>query len=444
MNDMESIRQQVAQTVKAICNRYGLYGNVVYDTPSPIAGSNRNRLYVVAGTDPALSQDPLPKSFRPDEVLRRQERDDGLFYPKVWAFDLSANQDEMQATQELVEYCKQAEFLNRLYSEYDLPAPEKLRLSEVEQLKAYRIRIADPRSLPGMVSKARKDLKWFFKREKSSGFRRRWLDYFRSEKFPTNKGPLAKLRGYWSRHNCEVSTDQLMSRADSLKKLEMQDFEYKLFAKFIRDCYPEVTYAVGEKQVVNHGLSGNRDESDSPFGQRVTAEEYAVTRKDRFASEGWNAVSHLTPAYWEFRDVYYRAADEPLIASAYNSIVLQYAKCDSLQSLRERGPLRLQKIPAADFMNFVSLAKANKLRFYIDNLGDYAVPSLTTINVLYNEHQEPKMAGIVDRMLQDKVNHSHILDTPQHPPLQAQIQSIEEKNSGTRHKSRTIQPPTRN
>ena len=78
-----------------------------------------------------------------------------------------------------------------------------------------------------------------------------------------------------------------------------------------------------------------------------------------------------------------------------------------------------------DFMNFVSLAKSSGLRFYIDNLGEYAISSLTTISVLYNEYQTEKMQGIMDRMVEDKVNNSHVIDSPAHPSLHSVIRNYE-------------------
>ena len=420
--ELNSGRDFISLQVQRICANYGLYGNVVFYEPSPVANSDRNRPYIVAGTDPSFSMGPLPKHIQPDEILRTIERNDDLFYPNFYAIDLSASRDSIQPIHDLVDYCKRAQIVSRLYGEYGMDPPQRLRLSEVNQL----IHAAQVLDAPGpggpAKEKVQKDLDWFFKRERSTGFRKRWLDYFRSGKFPTDKGPLAKIVGYFKRNNSRISMDQLTSGNDDLRKIEMQEFEYKFFQKFIKECYPNVCYAEGKKTVVDHGISSRSLKSS---GRPVTGEEYAVVRKDKFASEGWGALAQLIPAYFEFRDVYYKAADEPFVASAYNTIVLQYAKCNDLASLKSRGQLCLQKIPASDFMNFVSLAKANNLRFYIDNLGEYATPSLETINVLYNKHQQGKMQGIVDRMIGDKVNYSHILNTPTHPPLVTRIQEID-------------------
>ena len=213
----------------------------------------------------------------------------------------------------------------------------------------------------------------------------------------------------------------------NVSKLELQEYEFRIFQKLIQERYPFVTYAAGDKDVVDHGISKATRRDDSPFGKCVTAEEYAVIRKERFADEGWDCLANLKPAYWEFRNVYYKDCDEPLIASVYQHIALQYAKCDSLGDLKKLGPMKLQKIPASDFMNFVSLAKANKLRFYIDTLGEYERPALDTINVLYSECQQQKMDKVISRMIDDKVKYSHVLSSSCRPSLNIQINKTKKK-----------------
>ncbi len=443
-DEIEAIRKNNAAIVQDICSQYGLYGNVVYYEPSPVSGSSMNRMYIIAGVDSVFADDILPKNLRPDEMLQAIKRNERLFYPRAWVLDLLETKDQITATQSLVEYCRKAEFLSRLYGEYQLPVPKSLRVSEVYQLMRFRDDLDNPLLSPVVKRKSRKDLDWFFKRETSRNhFRRRWLDYFRSEKFPDDRGPIAKIAGFFRRDRCRVSRDQLMECNTEISKLEMQEYEFKIFQKLIQERYPFVTYAAGDMDIVDHGVSRATRSDDSPFGKYVTAEEYAVVRKDRFAEEGWDCVANLKPAYWEFRDVYYKDCDAPLIASVYQHITLQYAKCDSLGELKKRGPMRLQKVPADDFMNFVSLAKAHKLRFYIDTLGEYETPNLKYVNVLYNDTQgqNQKMDQILQQMVDDKVSFSHILNTPSRPSLDSVISDVTEKTSATTARNHRKLPP---
>ena len=440
--EIEAIRLNNASIVKDICSEYGLYGNVIYYTPSPIAGSSMNRMYIVAGTDPALGEDPFPKQLRPDEIQRALERNEKLFCPRVWVFDLGEIKDEVSATLALADYCKTAAIVSRLYSSYDLPVPPILRHSEVQQLINFSVGAKNTSLPPQVQKKYKKDLNWFFKREKSkSRFRQNWLHYFRSEKFPDDKGPFRKLLGYFQRDRCELPMELLVDTNTNICKLELQEYEYKLFRDIVQKRYPFLSYVVGEKDVIDHGISKATQSEDSALGQYVTAEEYAVVRKERFAEEGWASVANLKPAYWEFRDIYYRKCDEPLIASVYQHIALQYAKCNSLRELKERGPMLLQKVPINDFMNFVSLAKAKNICFYIDTLGEYEKPNLNTVNVLYNEHQQQKMNDVIDRMIRDKVNFAQVLNMPNRPSLNSVIHEIEEGNRNTLSQKKRSSPP---
>ena len=436
LSELETIRKHSALVIRKICEEYGLYGNVIYYAPSPITESNRNRLYIIAGTDPAIGQDPPPKWLKPDEIIRRNERNNKLFYCENWAFDLFENRNDIQAQQDLVDYCKNVNLLKQVYSEYGLSCPTKIRYSEISLLSDYRSVLDNPAANTEAKRVYTKALNRFFKRENSdSKFRKKWLDYYRSEKFPDDKGSIAKFMGFLNRNKNTLNLIRQLEVNGDIHKLQMQEHEYKLFSKFMTDCYPDVSYSAGDVSVVNHGLTKTPLDSINPLGRAVTGEEFSSIRKERFATEGFASLADLRPAYWEFRDVYYKACDEPLVASAYNSVTLTYAKCNSLMELKERGDLKLEKIPASDFMNFVSLAKSNGLRFYIDNLGDFDTPSLKYVNVVYNNSQTGLLRGITDRMVSDKVEYSHMLSTDR-SPLNTIIHSIE--NTSKRSSDRLL------
>lgn len=421
-NDTQVNNSRAGEYIRNVCSEYGMHGNIFYYQPCSLTESDRNRVFIVAGDSPDLHSANMPSWVNPERILRRAEQNNKLFYPKIWAFDLSGPGNEMKATEELVEYLKIAEFVKNIYAQYGLEPPEKLRVSEVSQLIDFHDMANNPNFNEKIRSKCEKDLKWFFKREKSKGIRRKWLEYFRSEHFPDDKGPIAKLLGYFRQNQQRTSIKQLTEVTEDVHKLEMQEHEYKLFTRLLGKLYPDVMYAADDKEIVNHGGVNNPRDTHEALGRRVTGEEYAVIRRDRFAEEGWDALKDLKEAYWEFRDVYFKACDEPLIAAVYNSIRLQYAKCDPLAELHE--PVHMIDVSVTDFMNFVSLAKANNLHFYIDN-GDFGTPSLETVHVIYSEYQSEKLRGILDRMMNDKVKFSHVLEGTSHPALSHMIQDME-------------------
>jgi len=420
--------EQLKNQVQHICEKFGLFGNVYYYEPSTIPTSNRNRVYVLAGTDPAIAQNPPPKRFHPEEIIRRNNGDELLFYPDAWALDLFAYatpNGQMRVYEQLVDYCKKASFLHRVYAEHGLSLPNVIREAEIRELRTYCESAENPALPEAVRKKCKKDLEWFFSRETGSGLRRRWLDYFRSDKYPDGKGAAAKIRGYLNRKKPEMPLDLLLEVCSDTKKLEMQEHEYVRFKKFMEDCYADISYAVGEKTIIDRGTDNRGEPALQPFGRRITSEEFSALREERFAEDGWACLADLKPSYWEFRDVHYKESDEPIIASVYQAVTLDYARPNDLRDVLNCGPIDMISVSATDFMNFVALAKANHLRFYIDKQGDFATPDLEYVNVIYNQSQFDLVSGITERMLHDKVEYSHLLDPLPRPRLSDTIQSAE-------------------
>lgn len=420
--------QRMRDNVKSICAEYGLYGNVYQYQPSRFENSDCNGIYIVAGTDPALAQDTLPHKLRPDAIERRAGQSELLFYPHAWAMNLSEQDDHMHAIDKLVDYCKKTELLTSMYADYDLPVPEKIRYSEIETLRKYNNAVLDPNMSREGRAKLKKDMDWFFKREKSTGFRRRWLDYFRSDKFPDDAGPLVKIRGYFKRNSAVVPLSRLMEINGDVQKLQMQEFEYPLFLKFLEECFPDVTVAVGKKDIVNNGVDKPGKTAIPSQGRRITSEEYACIMKDRFAEEGWACVEDVNVSYWEYRDVYYKEIDAPHIATAYQAITLPYAKDDDLGELKRRGNIEMIDISTANpdnFKNFVSLAKAQGVRFFIDKHGAFGKPSLDKIHVIYNTSQRDLVQNIAVQIINDKVSYSHLVGHSAQMALEEKIHAAE-------------------
>lgn len=394
-----------ASRIRQICNEYGLYGNLFCYSPSKAAGANFARFYVIAGSSKELESEALPKWLYPDELLRNQQENEKLFITNIWVYDMTGESTDVQAIESLVEYLQKVEFLRLIYTQYNAPFPKVLRFSEISQL--YTFWQWSMTMNGDALKKARNDLEWFFKREKSRGFRRSWLDYFRTDKFPDSGGPFARILGYIQRNNQVLPLKQLLAVNSNVKKLEMQNYEYKLFAERVKRLYPQLTYSVGKVDIVDHGEVGNAPETYAVLGKRVTAEEYARIRKECFAKEGWPALANLQPARWEFQDVYYKECDEALVFAAYYAVTLDYAECNDLSDMY--GDLIVTYVPHMDFMNFVSLAKANGLKFHIDGLAEYAPATPDFVPVLYSEHQTEKLYGIYSRLTEDKVAAGHWL-----------------------------------
>lgn len=414
--ETEAEIKDLASRMNGVCSQYGLHGNVIYHHPSPIPGSKCNRLYLLAARDPALVTDPLPKGFDPAVYLRRNQRSGKLVYTDVFVYDLMSG-DYMDAMDKLVEYCKYTEYLSDLYRHYGLEPPDKLRHFEIRMLKTAQA--GKRRPITDHIWKKSVDaLNDFFKTERKGGSKKEWMDFFRSDKYPDKGNSFERIAAFQRRHDPVVSLEQLMSSNDHIHTLEMQEHEYRRFSTYMRDCFPDVPYAVSKKQIIDNGAGPRNESLEATFGKRVTGEEYDKLRDERFAAEGWAPLVNLEAAYFEVRQVSYCAVDESVVATAYNDASLRYAKCDTLETIQERGgSYRHCAVPREDFMNFVSFAKGAGVPFYVDNRSSFEVPSLAKVNVIYSSRDAENMECILGRIVDEKVGSSHFILEGDRPTL---------------------------
>lgn len=404
---------QNSQAIRDIAGGYHLYGGVFYYHPSEFPNSDLNRLYVVCGSDPRLNGKELPKDIRPDEIIRRNGRNNTLFYTDYWAMELKPdNSNLFHISDDLMEFLKGSEAVHVLYGEYGVPVPDKLRLSELNMLITINDAIEDSKTSPALKEKYRKDLTEFFKNE-SNERKREWNDYYRSEHFPDDGGAIQKKMNFSKRNEQRVELSTLMRVNGDVQKIELQEHEYQVFKQFLKDCYPSVTYAIEDMHPVDHKL---RNSPNDPPGtpKYVTSEEYDQIKKERFAKDGFSALSDLQVTNWKFRTVYYKEVDEPIIAAVVNDIRTKFAKPDMIDEVRRGGgELKHIAVPSDNFANFVSLAKANNLTFYIDNRGSFFKPNLEEYHVIYNSRQQELVMGIQQRLFSEKVSFSHAVSDSQ-------------------------------
>ena len=427
-DDLESQRKNFAQQIENICSDYGLHGTVLLHRPSPIEGSRRNKMYLIASRDPLIAADTPPLDFDPEYYLRRNMRNERLVYTDVFVHELGPNSNRMAAMEDLIEYCKYTEFLTTLYARYKLEPPLKLRRFEIRQLMDARSKQKRVQ-MDGIWRSATEALNEFFEDERKAGVQKEWLSFFRSEKYPDRGGAFEKLRAFRNRNNPEISLEQLMACNGNINSIEMQEHEYHRFADFMRKTFPDVPYAVSKKAVIDNGSGPRTPDIEREYGKRVTGEEYDRIRDERFASEGWECIMDLVPARFEIRKVFFAAVDEPYIAAAFHDASLRFAKTAELPAIEARGgSLRryaFPKEPQEAFMNFISLAKSNQLPFHIDTMGSLETPSLSKINVIYSSRDEDLFFDILDRIVDETVDIAHLISDEERPALQELLTSAE-------------------
>ena len=415
-------QQQFIDQVQSICHSFGLYGNITFHQPSPVFGSNCNKVYLIAGRDSHIEADVLPDDFDPEYILRRNLRNERVIYTDYFVCELGSDCNYMGTVEKLIEYCKYTEFLMSIYKRFQLDPPMCLRRFEVRQLmdarETQRAGLSDR-----TWQRSTDMLNRFFEKERKQGIRKEWMSFFRSEKYPDDGSVLDKARAFRKRGNPIISLDQLMACNSQVHTLEMQEHEFRRFAEYMSSKLPFVPYAVSEKVIIDNQSSSTDPALEATCGKRITGEAFDKIVEDRFAEESWSCISQFRPCYFEVRKISYAAVDEPYVASAFQNAVLRYARCDTLFAIEQRGgSLQLVRIPKEDFMNFVSLAKANMLPFHIDMLGLFETPSLKKVNVIYSSFDEDLLRDILDRIVDEKIVYSHLVPEEERQTLQSLLQ----------------------
>ncbi len=392
-------------TVNMLCAEYGIWGRVITEN-NPY--TNRTDMYIVASL-----KDISEESIDYEKIINRNAQHSNLFFPQNFAFKVDET-NTLSALESLVDYCKKAEFISAIYKEFNAPLPDKMQLAEVYYLIDFNEGRYNDKLPQQTRNKYLTGLKNYFKDErKDSTFHKQWRSYTRSEKYDDKASKFKQFIGFLNRNEPETDINSLLKAGGELRKLEMQEHEYVKFREFMVDCFPDVVYTVGDKTIIDHGLIDTKDDDlnmslDTPWGICVTGKKYAELVEDYLAVYGVSFIKRFTPSYWEYRDVYYKACDEQKVARAYNSINLAYAKCDSLETIKEKGNPVLVDIPTGNFMNFVALSKGFGLHFYVDNQGHYAPPSLELVRVIYPDTEHHLLAEVMGHIVTNQILRSHV------------------------------------
>jgi hypothetical protein len=355
------------QTVEDICSEYGIKGELKVIN---------NELYIVAGLE------EVPKNIY--HTINRNRQCEDIFYTGDFAVKVD---NQMKALQELIDYCFKAEFVKTTWTEFQVPVPDKVTVRELHSLINCNSGRHNPEFDVAIQTDYALGMQKYFEAEKRGGLFAKWRDFYRSERYDYDASLFKNIINFITRKKQTISEDKLRVMSDETKKIEMQEKHFKEFKDYMKTLYPNIPYAVGKKTVIDHGQIDDKNGTlDNP----------------------WKDV----PSYWEFRDIYIRKADEPIIAEAFNSARLSYATNLSKYDIEQRGPIEVAAIPINDFFNFASLAKQNNLPFTIDK-GEYAQPSLDMVYIIYNTYNKRLLDSICRRTLYDAINFSHSITPTQ-------------------------------
>lgn len=360
----------------------------------------------------------VPDDLNVKDVYIRNERSNDLFYTDYYVVKLDEDATFLGMVDSAVSYCKTVSFLKKLFDEHNTKLPVVIRGDEIGGLKEFNSGRNNLALAPAARAKFDRGLKKFFRQENTrSKYLRKWRAFSRTDKFDRKASPWKMFRDFHKRDSQITELGILHETNDDLKTTVINEHEFVRFQEVMKQLYPDVLYSVSEVEVQNEGFDMKRNKNKpvekiqaGPFGKLVTFQTYCEEVEKRFAAEGYEAILELTPAYYETRQLTYKEIDEPFVAAVLNSIRFSYAKCDSLQSVNKHGldVVSCIDVPVGDMMNFVSLAKANRVPFYLDCFGKFGKTNFETIRVIYSPDRDEMMKNIVTRMVNEKFQLSHI------------------------------------
>ena len=407
-----------------VCKSYGVTCKVL--TRPKHAFSSKEESFLVFGIN------GVPEHLDVKEIYIRNERSNSLFYTDYFVVKIDEDTSVLGLVDAAVSYCKTVKFLKDLYAEHKTPLTRVIRGDEIGGLKEHNIGRKNKRLSPEQRAKFNAGIKKFFKQENTKiKYFQKWRAFSRSDKFD-RKALVWKMFFDFHKRNSQITELALLHETnDDLKTTVINEHEFRKFKEIMQREHPDVLYAVSEREIQNEGFNIKRDKRKpihkikaGPIGKLITYEAYCAVVEKRFAAEGYDGIKDLNPAYYETRQLTYKEIDEPYVAGVLNSIRFAYAKSNSLQSVKipDVDIVSYVDIPVGDMMNFVSLAKANHVPFYLDFYSKFSNANFETIRVVYSPAKDEMMKSIVKRMVNEKFQLSHIsTELDQGPSLDKKI-----------------------
>ncbi len=383
-----------------VAKEYGLFAKTVVKPNY----SGKPDIYEVFGVA------PIPEDVNPVEIINRNDRNSTIFYPENYAVNIS-KENPLMAWEKICQYLTHAEFMCELYDEFQLPLPKKIRVDELSALVTFCCGRDNPDYDLETRKNYAKGLRDFFEQEKSHGkFMKSWQEFYRSELFDGDKSLIRNFFVFLKRHEPETSLDVLLESNFELKKLYIPEHFYEKFKKVIKESYPEVKYNVSDLKVVDKGAlvdpkSGER--AVTQFGKCVTDEEVNRIMEKRFAAEGFACLEGLDVFHYEGRDLFYKASDENIIASVYNTLRLNWAKCATPEELLNIGKVEQIDVPFSQMKKFYVCMQQLGVPFAIDNDANNN-PTPETVHVLYNAVNGDLVGKLLTGITFANITNSHV------------------------------------
>ncbi len=383
-----------------VAKKYGIFSKFVV-RPNY---SDKPDMYLV------FSLDPIEDTVNPVEIINRNKRNTNLFFPESHAVNINAV-NPLLAWEEISYYLSRAEFMCELYREFQVPLPKKIRDDELDALITFYC----GRNNPNYDMQTRRDyaagLREYFKQELSRGkFKKEWQEFYRSELFDKDKSFVKNFIAFLKRKEPETTIDVLLESSSDLKKTYISEHHYEEFRNRIKTEYPDVKYNVSDKIVVDKGVIVDPKTNKAvktQYGITVTDKEYDQIRESRFAVDGFKCLDGLNLSRSEGRNLFYKASDENIIASVLNDIRYRWARCHSLDVLKNRDNIEKIDVPVSQLGNFYVAVQQYGIPIVIDNDVNNN-PTLDVVHVLYNSQDAELLGKLVAGITYANIYSCHV------------------------------------
>lgn len=418
------ITQSMFDGVPEICKGYGLYGCVVgYKLGSNLLSSGYYAVVCPTNTFPA-----------PEELYAlAKERENN---PTKEYFDMYVEKvdekNSMTTILNVINYCKNYEFIKSVYEDFKTPMPHKLRRTDLQSLLTTAHNYYDDEMPSEIRENYKANLKHFFRSERRNrkGLHRKWNEFYTSDRFDVNASRLKNLFYFLKRKNQIIGIKQLTNTSGDLGVLKFNGWEFEQFQKIMKEQYPTIPYSIiGEFKVDNGELELTEEEQDdptlNPFGRVVTQQEFDKSLFNDLVNDG--EFRKMRVAKDTFYTIKFRESDGQIFRGIEQKLALHYAEPTSVSTLYKRGKVIYTYIPRGEFLNFAANAKRIGMLYAIDNGQRFELDG-SSVPVLYNAIDYEDMQELKLGIVEDLAIGSHTLAAiKRKEKLGFQIQKAEEK-----------------
>jgi len=346
------------------CKRYNMPG--VFINHNPEFKSKESGIYFITGIDVAMTN---VCNYNPVDLMNNQALNSSYFQP-VKVFKIT-DCDPAVLIEDVAMYCWSAEFVAKIFPQYDVALPKHLFMGKLDAMAEYYTHTYESSHSEAMKADFQNGFREIMIKLKQDysqkGLKRMWHDFATSNRHDGSKNAIRNLMNFLRRKSNRVDFNRVNINSTGVTRTKMELWRYKEFAKEIKK-YPEVIYWKDPNVMTD------------TMGSCKPGTEHPKNGKYKFVS------------------IAYPIEAEPFVAKAYNDAVYKpEATLTAEEIINSKKPYCALVAPESSFYNYLSLLPANNVKFAIDP-GYINHPTTETVPILYYKEDKYIMDKIVERL----------------------------------------------